>query len=1154
MKKWLTILLVIALLLGLTACGSTPEVPTSQADWAVYWYLCGSDLETNFAAATNDLAELLEVELPENVQVVIQTGGSSVWQNDLVSADTLGRYLYDQNGLQLVEELPSASMGDAQTLRDFLSFAKENYPAKHTAVVLWNHGGGSVAGVAFDQLYNMESLTLSDLYSAFYDVFGEDPQNQPVDIIGFDACLMATVDVAFTFSDIAKYLVASQELEPGNGWLYSGWVGAIAQNPGIQPLELATAICDSYYEGCELVGTQDHVTLSVTDLSKVSNLISAYDDFGKEALAAAVENPAFYTHFTKIANSVENFGGNTREQGYTNMADLGHLAAKSAEMLPQTSGAVTAALADCVVYKVNGKYRPDSAGLSCYFSYNGDVDDLNAYMSIGPAASFKYLYAYGLTGELSEDGLEYLAQMNYNSLPELPTLNSVNWQDIPLTVDADGNATLTLGSQAADILSSLTFELYYADPEEDILLCLGTDNDIVADWENGIFKDNFRGVWGSLDGALCYMEIAYEGDGFNQYTVPILLNGEEYNLLVTYDFGTEEFYIDGARKPLDESGAADKNLRYLVEGDEIQTIHYGTSISGKDDELIAVPVDTIIVTPETTFAEIELGDGMFIMMYYMTDSQGNTAFSSAATFEIKDGQITTSVTDEVPNATPAAPATTKPTATAPVTPTSGAPTNYAKFTDGNSYVAKDMRYIIKINSAFSDYEVLYEISPQEGYIVNQPQYLNNSLFFETFFWDTSTSNIIRLDLATGKMTNVIKNKSSSELATWCVLSNNKILYRSFIDSNTSNIWMCDLDGSNLKKTSASGSSIGDKILEYNGKIYMTDGGEGGWSFKANFYSMNMDGTGFQKLFSVTHNWCSAYYLDCIQDGYLYYLATTTKDKPDSQDGNYKIKLDGTGQTMLLRGPIYYMVSNGKAVYYTYDGKLYKLTASGQKSQFSILDGAILFELTPLYNGYILAETEKESYIVSDTGNKAYNLDDFSPEDPYAGYKYGFNLISAPTKTTYEVGEGFDPSGFEAGFYHSSRRIFDELSPDHKAISFYTSGTVQLTEGRPFTTAGKKVVEIRYEGKKVAEFTIQVNEASKASEPKEAPKSSNQYEAIASGEYDGAPYRDAPNGEILGVIPAGTVVELLEKSGDWGRVAYDGGEYYVWFARLKKVSR
>lgn len=646
MKKWLSAFLALVMIVTLTACSAGKEVSSGSVDtnteWAVYWYLCGSDLETNYAAATNDLAEMMEVKLPENVKIVIQTGGTSIWQNDIVTSDVLGRYVYDHSGLQLVEELPSASMGQGQTLEDFLVFAKENYPAKRTAVVFWNHGGGSVSGAAFDELYGMDSLSLSEMYGAFTEVFGENPQNRPVDIIGFDTCLMATVDVAYTFSDIGKYLVASQEVEPGNGWLYNGWIGELAKKPQMEALELATVICDSYVEGCKEVGTEDNITLSVTDLSKVSSLIEDYDDFGKEALASAVENPAFFAHFSKIANSVENYGGNTREQGYTNMTDLGHLASKSSTLLPKSSGAIISALKECVVYKVNGKYRPESAGLSCYYSYNGDVEDFNVYADIGPAESFKHFYAYGLTGELSAQGMDYIAKMNYSTLPQLINLNSVNWQDMPVTVDKDGNATLTLGSKAADILSSLTFELYYVDPEEDIMLCLGGDNDIMADWDNGVFKDNFRGVWGSLDGALCYMEIAYQGESYNQYSVPILLNGEEYNLMVIYDFETEEYSIEGARKPLDESGAADKNLRYLVEGDKIQTVHYVTAISGNGEELTAVPIDTITVTPQTAFGEMELGDGVFIMIYVMRDSQGNEAYSVPVTFESVGGEIHTS--------------------------------------------------------------------------------------------------------------------------------------------------------------------------------------------------------------------------------------------------------------------------------------------------------------------------------------------------------------------------------------------------------------------------------------------------------------------------------------------------------------------------------
>lgn len=57
---------------------------------------------------------------------------------------------------------------------------------------------------------------------------------------------------------------------------------------------------------------------------------------------------------------------------------------------------------------------------------------------------------------------------------------------------------------------------------------LETENDVTADWENGVFCDIFRGVWGSIDGALVYMELSYEGEDYKLYSVPVLPNGEEY--------------------------------------------------------------------------------------------------------------------------------------------------------------------------------------------------------------------------------------------------------------------------------------------------------------------------------------------------------------------------------------------------------------------------------------------------------------------------------------------------------------------------------------------------------------------------------------------------------------------------------------------------
>lgn len=680
-KKLLSLLMALTMCLTLAACGeeevsgdvsedtqsNVPEVsvpetniePESDApesdepvadtsavpgSWAVYWYLCGSDLESKNGFASIDLNEMMAVQLPENVNIVIQTGGATVWQNEYMDPAKLQRWLFNSEGLQLLDEQESANMGEAQTLYEFLAFANANYPAERVAVTFWNHGGGSVSGAAFDELYEMDSLDLAEMYQAFDAVWPADKENPALEMVGFDTCLMATVDVASVFQNFARYLVASEELEPGNGWYYTGWLGELAKNPAMEGDELGIAICNSFYEGCEAAGTQDQTTLSVTDLTKLTPLLEAYETFGQEALVAASQDPGFFAELGRAAAQSENYGGNTREQGYANMVDMGHLARQTAWMLPSAQS-VSDALAECVIYKVGGIYRAEATGLSCFYPYSGDVNDFNGYVSMGEGMAFKHLYAYGLTGELAEGGDEYLAGLDVQELPKVATLADMNWDGAPLDVNEEGNAVLTLGPDADAVLAGIGFSLFYVDEENDQMLLLGTDNDMEADWENGVFYDNFRGVWGALDGQLVYMELSCEGDDYNLYSVPILLNGEAYNLQVAYDFTAEAWSILGASKGLDESGMAGKELRLLEEGDVITVIWKAASYSGDDDfEMYAA--GELTVSANTAFGEAPLFDGRYSMVFEMWDAVGNYASSDAVTFDCAGGEITTTVYED----------------------------------------------------------------------------------------------------------------------------------------------------------------------------------------------------------------------------------------------------------------------------------------------------------------------------------------------------------------------------------------------------------------------------------------------------------------------------------------------------------------------------
>ena len=141
------------------------------------------------------------------------------------------------------------------------------------------------------------------------------------------------------------------------------------------------------------------------------------------------------------------------------------------------------------------------------------------------------------------------------------------------------------------------------------------------------------------------MELSFEGEDYNLYSVPVLLNGEAYNLQVAYDFTAKEWSILGASQGLDESGMASKELRLLEEGDVITTIWKTASYSGDDDfEMFAAAELTI--TADTAFGEVPLFDGSYSMVFTMWDAAGNYAYSDAVTFDCMGGEITTTVYED----------------------------------------------------------------------------------------------------------------------------------------------------------------------------------------------------------------------------------------------------------------------------------------------------------------------------------------------------------------------------------------------------------------------------------------------------------------------------------------------------------------------------
>lgn len=141
-----------------------------KGTWTVFVYLCGSNLESSKGYASGDMEEMIESSANDDIQFVVETGGSSKWFND-VSADKNQRYVIKNGKANLVKEIDAANMGDSKTLADFLNWGVENYPAYNMGLVMWDHGGGCIYGACSDETADGDQLYLKEIDAALYDVY-----------------------------------------------------------------------------------------------------------------------------------------------------------------------------------------------------------------------------------------------------------------------------------------------------------------------------------------------------------------------------------------------------------------------------------------------------------------------------------------------------------------------------------------------------------------------------------------------------------------------------------------------------------------------------------------------------------------------------------------------------------------------------------------------------------------------------------------------------------------------------------------------------------------------------------------------------------------------------------------------------------------------
>ena len=652
------------LVLSLCACGiargkgteqaQKTDPPVSKSDvvsdfekgWTILVYICGSNLESDGYMATIDIDEMLSAATGTDMRFVIETGGAQEWGFSEISTTELDRFVISEEEGEYVGSAQTKNMGAEETLEEFLIWGAENYRSEHMGLILWNHGSGSINGVCFDENYDFNSLSLTDIGKALSAAEGS--MGGKFDFIGFDACLMGTLETAVQLAPYAEYMVGSQEIEPGYGWDYEAIGEYLADHTDADGAELGAVICDSFYNACEEIDAESSCTLSVTDLDRVDEIVDTFDDFAKD-LYEASEREKGVSEIIRDIHDADNFGGNNKNEGYTNMVDLGELI-DAGRSVSKDYDEARDAIEDAVIYQVKGTDHSNACGLSIYYPLEiQGSQELSIFREIcvstyylGFVDKIAHGYAYGGdTDEYDNSAIianEQEEDWDYVDDVEPGESTVITFTEEP-QLDEHGNFWFQLSPDGLNNTVCVEAMVFLLTSDLEDAICMGLSTDVIGDWETGVFRDNFDGKWFALDdGQVLCSYLAEACDGYDIFTSPILLNGEEKCLRFVWDYAdTGKVYMIDVWDGISDIGVPGRTGNSLEEGDVITPLYDAFTVDTSETFYYYGEDYTYHGNDEISFDQLPDGDYMY--MFYIDDIYGDYYGSDLAVMTIDGDDI-----------------------------------------------------------------------------------------------------------------------------------------------------------------------------------------------------------------------------------------------------------------------------------------------------------------------------------------------------------------------------------------------------------------------------------------------------------------------------------------------------------------------------------
>ena len=618
-----------------------PEEQGNASDtYTLMLYMCASDLESECGFATEDLNEIMYGYTAGNLNVIVQTGGTAEWQNTVVADDRCQRYQVTEDGLELVDDsLGMQNMADSATLTDFIQYCSSNYAADHYGLVLWDHGGGVVGGYGYDENFGGDSMSLTEMSRALGDA------SVHLDMLGFDACLMANFETCLMAAPYADYLIASEEPEPGCGWYYTDWIGKLSENCGIPPKRYGRQIIDDYITESGWDSPSMYSTLGMFDLQQVTQkLLPALSQFSDDAVQQLSAG-----EYRRISQS----RSNTRavyqsELDHIDLLDYAqHSQSETADQLEQ-------AVSDCVVYYRETENGSGDNGLSILFPYY-DLSALDMleemYQTLGyddAYPAFLEQFANVMAGgQISVSGFSntqnHAAASEYSGFQWFDadagydeSYYETYSADLSLleTTEVDGRCVLELSEEDWEIVNDAAMQMFAV--YDGFYVDMGLDDYCEFD-DYGNLIVEYDQTWVALDGQVVpFFHESYTSDGDSFFTcgsVPCVYNGIDAEIVLVWDTEHPSGYAAGVRPVYTDSVAA-KGLYDICDGDMFQVYYdiYDEDLNYVETMTLDDEIFTVQDSLEVGYADAAEQLGDTFIYYVLEDIYNNTYYTDSIAY------------------------------------------------------------------------------------------------------------------------------------------------------------------------------------------------------------------------------------------------------------------------------------------------------------------------------------------------------------------------------------------------------------------------------------------------------------------------------------------------------------------------------------------